>query len=192
MNGLPTIFLLAAALNLLAEFGTVGVFVYTQFIFKKPPIKNQVEAEELKKKSAQEAIEFKFFKLDRITTNLAFSSSVSSSSSGSDNSSKSNAAEVVSNGRKVASVPAITSARLRYLDMQMNFQLFNDKLEEELVQKKAIIYDKIIQIASTYSADEINSITGKMFFEEKVRTAIREIVGRPVIKSIYFTTFTVK
>ncbi|MBF0313681.1 MAG: flagellar basal body-associated FliL family protein [Oligoflexia bacterium] len=82
--------------------------------------------------------------------------------------------------------------RLRYADIEMNFLLFEDSLAYKLDDKKPMLYDKIIEIASTITAEELNSVTGKIILEEKIKNATRVLLGKPVIKSIYFSTFIVK
>ncbi|MBF0298451.1 MAG: flagellar basal body-associated FliL family protein [Oligoflexia bacterium] len=83
-------------------------------------------------------------------------------------------------------------ARMRNIDLQVQFLLFKDDFVAFLDKNKHIVYDKIIEIIASMEADEVNSVTGKILLEERIKKAVEEIAKTPVIKTVYFTTFVVQ
>ncbi|MBF0207821.1 MAG: flagellar basal body-associated FliL family protein [Oligoflexia bacterium] len=80
-----------------------------------------------------------------------------------------------------------------YLDIEMHFHLLSESEAGSLIDKnKPIIYDRIISIINATTLDEVNSVTGKIILEERIKTAVATAVGRPVVKSVYFAIFTVR
>lgn len=83
-------------------------------------------------------------------------------------------------------------SRLHYLDLESYLIPFKSDVRELVEKKKAIIFDAIIDTAMTMDADELNSVTGKMLFESRVKNRINEILGGKKIKDIQFTVFVVQ
>jgi flagellar FliL protein len=50
----------------------------------------------------------------------------------------------------------------------------------------------VIQVAAQMEASDLDSMTGKMTFEGRVKKMVNEKLGQPVIKQIYFSTFVVQ
>jgi flagellar FliL protein len=82
--------------------------------------------------------------------------------------------------------------RLRFLDIEAHLVVFNGQDIAILEENKAIINDKIIDIASGMTPDELNSIAGKLIFENRVKKAINGSFGRPIIKELFYTKFVIQ
>lgn len=85
--------------------------------------------------------------------------------------------------------------RLRFLDMKISLVPFkkqqrdaNDKVEE----KRAEISDIIIDISSRMSPGELNTISGKILLENRLKVKMNEILGKKYIKKILFTRFVIQ
>ncbi|MBT6326429.1 MAG: flagellar basal body-associated FliL family protein [Bdellovibrionales bacterium] len=85
-----------------------------------------------------------------------------------------------------------SSGRLRFLDVNLHLVPFNNEYYGHLERKSDIIYDLLIQIAGQYSPSDLNSLTGKMIFEEKFKTTLNKKLGNNIIKEIYFSKFVIQ
>lgn len=156
MTGNKSVDNIILAIALLATAATVGMFVYTEMIFKKPLPSDAVELQKLKDDnkfiSRPESL-----KLDKITINL----------------------------------PSRTK-RLRFLDVQIHLVYFKNKDRAALEEITPIINDIIIDVGSNMSPDELNSIAGKLIFENRVKSKINDHFQRPVVKELFYTKFVVQ
>jgi flagellar protein FliL len=85
------------------------------------------------------------------------------------------------------------SSRLRYLDLEMNVLTFNDEQKELVKANEHIFKDVVIEIASQLEPDDLDSVTGKILLENKIKKKVNEKLGEtPVIKQIYFSGFVVQ
>lgn len=85
------------------------------------------------------------------------------------------------------------STRLRYLDIEMNILPFREDQKTLIKQSEPIIKDVVIEIASQYEPDDLNSLTGKILLETKIKNQVNAKLGNsPVVKKIYFSVFVVQ
>lgn len=85
------------------------------------------------------------------------------------------------------------SKRLRFLDVTIYIIPTHRDQIQFLEDKKHIIRDKVIQIASNMYPEELNSISGKLLFENRIKSAINDQVFKQnVAKKIYFTRFVIQ
>jgi len=89
--------------------------------------------------------------------------------------------------------------RLRYLDVEMNIVTFNEEEKEIIKTYEYLLKDSIIDIASFLTPEDLDSITGKMIFEKRLKDKINEKIRQinntitaPVIKQIYFSGFVIQ
>lgn len=82
--------------------------------------------------------------------------------------------------------------RLRFLNTQMNIELYKEKDRDFITSLKAIINDALIDIAGNMHPNELNSITGRILLENRIKTRVNEHIKRPVLKKIYFSKFIVQ
>jgi len=83
-------------------------------------------------------------------------------------------------------------SRLHYLDLESYLIPFKSETRDIVDKKKAIIYDSIIDVASNMESDELNTVMGKMLFENRIKNRINEVLGGKKIKDIQFTVFVVQ
>lgn len=85
------------------------------------------------------------------------------------------------------------STRLRYLDIEMNVLPFKEDQKDIIKQNEFLFKDVVIEIASQLEPDDLDSITGKILLENKIKKALNAKLGeQPVIKQIYFSGFVVQ
>ncbi len=84
------------------------------------------------------------------------------------------------------------SSRLRYLDLEMNVLTFHADQKELIKNSEHLLKDVVIQVSSQMDASDLDSMTGKLTFESRVKKMVNERLGQPVIKQIYFSTFVVQ
>ena len=84
------------------------------------------------------------------------------------------------------------SSRLRYLDLEMNVLTFHADQKELVKNSEHIFKDVVIQVAAQMEASDLDSMTGKITFESRVKKGVNEKLGQPVVKQIYFSTFVVQ
>ncbi len=84
------------------------------------------------------------------------------------------------------------SSRLRYLDLEMNVLTFHNDQKELVKNSEHLLKDVVIQVSSQMNAGDLDSMTGKLTFESRVKKMVNEKLGQPVVKQIYFSTFVVQ
>lgn len=84
------------------------------------------------------------------------------------------------------------SSRLRYLDLEMNILTFHNDQKELIKNSEHLLKDVVIQVSAQMDAGDLDSMTGKITFESRVKKMVNERLGQPVIKQIYFSTFVVQ
>jgi flagellar FliL protein len=82
--------------------------------------------------------------------------------------------------------------RLRFLNLTMNIEVYDDGQEEIVKTYKPFINDRLIDIAGNMKPEEVNSVTGRILLESRIKKNFNEAVGSKVIKKIYFSKFIVQ
>mgnify|MGYP000224038940 CR=1 FL=1 len=82
--------------------------------------------------------------------------------------------------------------RLRYLNTQMNIDLFYERDREDVSSLKAQIFDAIIDIAGNMKPSELNSVTGRILLESRIKTRVNQTAKKSLVKKIYFSKFIVQ
>ncbi len=82
--------------------------------------------------------------------------------------------------------------RLRFLNLQVYIVPFHNKYDDLFEKSRAIINDSIIDITSRMAADELNSISGKILLEDRLKKAINRITKKQTVKGLLFTKFVVQ
>ena len=82
--------------------------------------------------------------------------------------------------------------KLRFLDTQMNIVLFEERDRELVMGLKPHIFDSLVDIAGNMQPKELNSVTGRILLETRVKNRVNEIVKKPVIKKILFSKFIIQ
>ncbi|MFG1483784.1 flagellar basal body-associated FliL family protein [Halobacteriovorax sp. HFRX-2_2] len=156
MTGRKLLDQIIIALLLLTTLATVGVFVYTNIIYKKELPNSATEMQALKDDFKQ--INFPTtYVLDKITVNLDSA-----------------------------------TRRLRFLDVQINLVLFSEEDSQLLDPIRPQIYDIIIDVAASIEPDELNSLSGKLIFEGRIKKRINYLAKKKVVKEVFYSKFVVQ
>jgi flagellar protein FliL len=84
------------------------------------------------------------------------------------------------------------SSRLRYLDLEMNVLTFHNDQKELVKAREYVFKDVVIQIAAQLDPEELESVTGKMLLENRIKKQVNAKLGQPVVKQIFFSGFVVQ
>jgi flagellar FliL protein len=84
------------------------------------------------------------------------------------------------------------SSKLRYLDIEMNILPFNNDQAEIIKANEYIFKDVVIEIASQNGPEDLETLSGKILLENKIKKQVNAKLGQPVIKQIYFSGFVVQ
>lgn len=82
--------------------------------------------------------------------------------------------------------------RLRYLDVEMNILPFHNDQKELIKASEYIFKDVLIEIASQLAPEELDTLSGKILLENKIKKQVNAKLGQPVVKQIYFSGFVVQ
>lgn len=83
-------------------------------------------------------------------------------------------------------------ARLRFLSTEMNIVLFREADRTYVNNNKVLVYDALIDIAGNMKPAELNSVTGRILLENRIKNRVNKQVGRSVIKKIFFSKFVIQ
>lgn len=84
------------------------------------------------------------------------------------------------------------ATRLRYLDLEMNVLTFSEEQKEIVRSNEHIFKDAVVEIASKLSPEDLDTVTGKILLENKIKTRVNHKFGQPVVRQIYFSGFVVQ
>jgi flagellar FliL protein len=87
---------------------------------------------------------------------------------------------------------ASEQTRLRFLDVEVHLLPFQEEGLKVLEQHKTKMFDIIIEVAGTLSPDELNSVSGKILLENRLKKKINEYLKNQVVREIFFSTFVVQ
>lgn len=82
--------------------------------------------------------------------------------------------------------------RLRYLDVELDLLPFKEEDKEILKKHNDIIFDIIIQIASDMTPEELNSVSGRILLENRIKTQINQALSKSIIREIFFSRFVIQ
>lgn len=82
--------------------------------------------------------------------------------------------------------------RLRFLNVKMTIETFEESQNQMLENAKPMVQDAIIDTASNMTPQELNSVTGRILLEARVKKMVNSNLPKPAIKKIYFSKFIVQ
>ena len=82
--------------------------------------------------------------------------------------------------------------RLRYLDVEMNIVPFYENQKELIKANEHLFKDIVIEVASQLQPDDLDSLSGKILLENKIKKQVNAKLGQPVVKQIFFSGFVVQ
>lgn len=84
------------------------------------------------------------------------------------------------------------ATRLRYLDIDMSVLTFHEDQKEIVKNHEYIFKDVVVEIAAHLTPEELESMTGKILLENKIKKTVNTKLGQPVIRQIFFSGFVVQ
>ena len=84
------------------------------------------------------------------------------------------------------------ATRLRYLDLEMNVLTFSEEQKQIVRSNEHIFKDAVVEIASRLSPEDLDTVTGKILLENKIKTRVNQKFGQPVVRQIFFSGFVVQ
>jgi flagellar protein FliL len=82
--------------------------------------------------------------------------------------------------------------RLRYLDVEMNVLPFDVSQKDLIKASEHLFKDAVIEIASHLDPEDLDTVTGKILLENKIKKQVNTKLGQPVVKQIFFSGFVVQ
>ncbi len=82
--------------------------------------------------------------------------------------------------------------RLRFLNTKMNIELFEEKDRDDVMSLQTKINDALIDIAGNMKPNELNSVTGRILLEDRIKKRVNYLRKRSLIKKIYFSKFIIQ
>ena len=160
MTGKKLLDTILLGLMVLSTMAVVGLFYYTEKMYKRPPIDEKKERETFLKEGNAKTLPA-FYKLDKITVSL---------------------------------VPKDPSGmqRMRYVELEIHLVLFTADDAGIIKTYLSVVQDKIITVASKMGADELNSLTGKILLEDRLKKEVNKALAKTVVKSIFFSRYIVQ
>ncbi len=83
-------------------------------------------------------------------------------------------------------------SRLRFINLAIIFIPFEQKQIAFLEKNNDILLDIVLTTTSSMNAQELNSITGKILLEERLKKNIHLKLGDDLIKEIFFTNYVIQ
>jgi len=160
MTGKKLLDTILLGLMVLTTLAVVGLFYYTEKMYKRPPIDEKKEREIFLKEGNAKTLPA-FYKLDKLTVSL---------------------------------VPKDPSGmqRMRYVELEIHLVLFTADDAGIIKTYLSVVQDKIITVASKMGADELNSLTGKILLEDRLKKEVNKSLGKTIVKSIFFSRYIVQ
>jgi flagellar protein FliL len=80
----------------------------------------------------------------------------------------------------------------RYLRVTMGLELGDPKSAEELTRRLPQIRDSILMILPSRKVDELQTMEGKNSIRTEIISKLNELLGKEIVKKIYFTEFVIQ
>ncbi|MBP5296084.1 MAG: flagellar basal body-associated FliL family protein, partial [Bacteriovoracaceae bacterium] len=87
---------------------------------------------------------------------------------------------------------ASNSNRLRFVSFELYLLPQKDEDLKLLEEQSAALYDFIYQNLDRFTPQEINTVSGKLIFESRLKNNINQFFGRSIIRAMYFSDFMVQ
>lgn len=83
-------------------------------------------------------------------------------------------------------------SRLRFANITMNLETYRPEQARDVEKSKALIQDSLIDLVSNMGPEEINSVTGRILLESKLKRQINDDLSKKIVKKIYFSKFIIQ
>ncbi len=94
----------------------------------------------------------------------------------------------------------LPNLRLKYLEVELSLVLFESSDTGVIKTYEYVVLHNMIKIASEMGAMELNTLTGKMLFENRLKNEINKSLKKeinkehtkPIVKGIFFSSYIVQ
>jgi flagellar FliL protein len=83
-------------------------------------------------------------------------------------------------------------SRMHWLEIEVQLALFSESDTGFVKAYQAAVLDRIIEISSKMGPEELNTLSGKMLLEDRLKREINKALGKTVIKSIFFPRYVIQ
>lgn len=84
------------------------------------------------------------------------------------------------------------SGRLRFLELEISLFPLKSENKKKIEKNLPVLKDTIINVVSKMAPDELNSISGKILLEERIKRKFHSSVNEKLISKIFYTKFVVQ
>ena len=74
----------------------------------------------------------------------------------------------------------------------MGLEVFEEADKEVVKAQKSFVEDSLIDIAGNMQPEELNSVTGRILLETRIKDRINNKIGKKAVKKIYFSKFIIQ
>jgi flagellar FliL protein len=83
-------------------------------------------------------------------------------------------------------------SRMHWLEIEVQLALFNESDIGFVKAYQAAVLDRIIEISSKMGPEELNTLSGKMLLEDRLKREINKALGKTIVKSIFFPRYIIQ
>ena len=80
----------------------------------------------------------------------------------------------------------------RYLRVTMSLELGDPKFAEELTKRLPQVRDSILMTIPTRKVEELQTTEGKNLLRTEIISKLNELMGKEIVKKVYFTEFVIQ
>lgn len=172
--------LILGALNTLALLGLLGVLVYTQILYKRPPITETAEREKIVQEFAKKPAEMKkvIVSFEPIQANL----------------------KPTPIGVQVPGGPP-QQMKAHFLNTTLAMELLDADFESTVKGRLPKFLDQLLRELGDTSVDELATVQGRFLLRSKIAGMMNDLVreekklpptSTPIVTSVYFSDFMVQ
>jgi len=85
-----------------------------------------------------------------------------------------------------------TKGKKNYLKLKINIELRSEDALELYEERKALIFDSLLTTVSNKTKEELMSIGGKEELKEELKTTFNDMLGKKIIRNIYWRIFVIQ
>lgn len=82
--------------------------------------------------------------------------------------------------------------RLRFVEIEMSVLPFFEDQKQIISKNEHLLKNVVIELALVLTPEEIETVSGKMLFESRIKKQVNAKLGQPVIKQIFFSKFIIQ
>lgn len=84
------------------------------------------------------------------------------------------------------------ASRMRWLEIEVQLALFSETDAGFVKAYQPVVIDRIIEISSKMGPEELNTLSGKILLEDRLKREINKALNKTVVKSIFFPRYVIQ